>query len=75
MRREAEQTSSERWREEGRAGVFARLIERRLKRALTGDEAAALRGRLRERGPDEVEALVLDASREELAAWLARSPS
>ncbi|MFO0602349.1 MAG: hypothetical protein U0324_04195 [Polyangiales bacterium] len=60
----------ERGREEGLRPLL-RLFERRLARALTGVEHAALVARLTTLGPDRLGDVVLDLDPPALAAWLA----
>ncbi|UQA63468.1 hypothetical protein [Polyangium aurulentum] len=60
----------EQGRFEGQLEQLAHLFERRLARALTPEEHATLVERVQEQGAMPVSDVVLDLSREDLAAWL-----
>ena len=62
--------SREEGREEGRVEVFALQCSRRLGRALTDDERAALRKKLVAVGAEAVDSAMIDLDGDALAAWI-----
>lgn len=55
--------------------MLARLFERRLERPLTAGERARLRERLTRLGEERIAEVLLEASTQELTAWLADPPA